>query len=116
MLKDTAFVVGASGYTYEGFTVPSGATQVKLQGHFVATGGSGNDIEAYVLTEDGFANWKAGHSANTFYNSGRVTQDTLNVSLPADAGKYYLLFSNKFSWLTPKGVQTSDMKLTFYGL
>jgi hypothetical protein len=47
-------------------------------------------------------NFQNGHSANTYYNSGRVTAGTLNVQLPAteDASvpvTYYLVLSNKFS-------------------
>jgi hypothetical protein len=94
-------------------TVPADASYVTLQGHFAATGGSGNDVEVYMLPEDGFTNWENIHSATPLYSSGRVTQDTLNVALPPDAGTYYLVFSNKFSLVTPKAVQT-NITLTYY--
>jgi hypothetical protein len=94
-------------------TVPADASYVTLQGHFAATGGSGNDVEVYMLPEDGFTNWENRHSATPLYSSGRVTQDTLNVALPPDAGTYYLVFSNKFSLVTPKAVQT-NITLTYY--
>lgn len=111
-MSDGAFTVPAGAYHYVKFTAPEGVTNVKIQGHFSATGGMGNDVEVWVITEDGFANWQNGHAANTFYNSGRVTQDTLNVSLPG-GGTYYLIFNNKFSFLTPKAVQ-ANMSMTFY--
>jgi len=66
-----------------------------------------------VLTEDGLTNCQNGHSATPLYNSGRVTQDSVNIALPSDAGTYYLVFSNKFSLLTPKAVQT-NITLTYY--
>ncbi|HYM74966.1 MAG TPA: zinc-ribbon domain-containing protein [Candidatus Dormibacteraeota bacterium] len=110
---DKAFTVSAGGtYVYK-FEVLAGAYNVNLKGHFSATGGVGNDIEAYLLTEDDLVNWQNGHTVHALYNSGRVTQETVNVVLPADAGKYCLVFSNKFSFLTPKAVQT-NIALTYY--
>jgi hypothetical protein len=103
--------VSAGGYKSESFTVDPNATQIKLQGHFAATGGTGSDIEVYVMTDDGFT-WKTGHSLSPLYNSGHVTQDTLNVSLPA-GGTYHIIFSNKFSWFSPKAIQLTDAKVTF---
>jgi hypothetical protein len=44
-------------------TVPADASYVTLQGHFAVTGGSGNDVEVYMLPEDGFTNWENRHSA-----------------------------------------------------
>ena len=111
-MSEGAFTVPAGAYHYVKFTAPAGATNVKLQGHFTATGGSGNDIEVWLVTEDGFTNWQNGHAATTFYNSGRVTQDALNASLPG-TGTYYLVFNNKFSFLSPKAVQ-ANMSLSFY--
>lgn len=111
-LGEGAFTVPAGASHYFKFTAPEGATNVRLQGHFTATGGTGNDVEVWLLTEDGFTNWQNGHATNTLYNSGRVTQDSLNVTLPG-AGTYYLVFNNKFSFLTPKAVQ-ANASMTFY--
>ena len=93
--------------------VPAGATSVLLHGNFTASGGLSNDIEVFVMPEDDFVNWQNGHNAKTFYNSGRVTVGTLNVNLPADAGTYYLVFSNKSSLLTQRNVLV-DTALTYY--
>lgn len=103
-LTNGAATVSATGYTWYPFTIPAGATSVAVNGHFTASGGTGNDIECYLLDEDGFANLKNGHPANTYYNSGKVTQATIGAAnLPA--GKYYLVLDNRFSLLTPKAVQ-----------
>ena len=75
--------------------------------------GLSNDIEVFVMPEDDFVNWQNGHPAKTLYNSGRVTVGTLNVNLPADAGTYYLVFSNKSSLLTQRNVLV-DAALTYY--
>ena len=72
-----------------------------------------DDIEVFVMTQDDYVNWQNGHTVNTLYNSGKVTQETLNVTLPTDAGTYCLVFSNKSSWLTPRAVQ-ANVNLTYY--
>lgn len=105
-----AITIPALGSTFVSFTLPDGSSNVRLQGHFAATGGIGNDIEVYLLNEDEFANWENGHVTQTIYNSGRVTQDSPNVNVPTSAGTYYLVFNNKFSLLTPKAVEAN---LTF---
>jgi len=91
--------------------VPSGAKDAVLQGHFTATGGANNDIEVSLMDDDAFVNWQNRHSVTPIYISGRVTQGTLNVSLP-NAGTYYLIFNNRFSVFSPKAVQ-DNVSLTY---
>jgi hypothetical protein len=112
-VSNPALSVNALSFSYFKLDVPSGATSVLLHGNFTASGGTGNDIEVFVLPESDFVNWQNGHAARTFYNSGKVTVGSLNVNLPADAGAYYLVFNNKFSLLTPKFVRV-DAALTYY--
>ena len=108
-----AITVNAATYTYFTLNVPSGANNVRLQGRFSATGGSGNDIEVYLLSDSQYTNWQNGHSTTTFYNSGKVTVNDMNVTLPSDAGTYYLVFNNKFSLFSPKAVE-EHLTLTYY--
>ncbi len=112
-VSNPALAVNALSFSYFKLDVPTGATSVLLHGNFTASGGMGNDIEVFVLPESDFVNWQNGHSAKTFYNSGKVTVATLNVTLPADAGTYYLVFNNKFSLLTQKILRV-DAALTYY--
>jgi hypothetical protein len=93
--------------------VPPGATGVQLQGSFTASGGSGNDVEVYVLPETDFVNWQNRHGAKTYYNSGKVTVGNLNLTLPSDAGSYYLVFDNRFSLLSQKSVRL-NATFTYY--
>src|SRR5215470_712001 len=51
---DKAFTVPAGGINSFIFDVPSGAYNVSIKGHFSATGGTGDDIIALVLTSDDF--------------------------------------------------------------
>ena len=95
-----AFTIDAGKYAWFRFGVPSNGGNVV--GRFRASGGSGNDVEVYILDEDGFENFKNGHRVRTFYNSGRVTVANINVSL--SSGAYYLIFSNTFSGVSNKAV------------
>ena len=65
----------------------------------------GNDIIVYILNDDGFTNFKNGHPATTFYNSGKVTTASIGAALPNTTTSYYLVMDNRFSLLTPKAVQ-----------
>jgi hypothetical protein len=108
-----ALTVAAANSIYYQLPVPATATLVKVQGHFTATGGTGNDIEVYMLNQEQFINWQNGHPTPTYYNSGRVTVGDIDATLPNDAGTYYLIFNNKFSLITPKAVQET-MTMTYF--
>lgn len=101
---DSAFTVSAISSQHYRFEVPPGARDIRVEGHFAATGGTGNDIQVLVLSEDDFVNWQNGHPASAYYDSDKVTQSTITATLPGP-GVYYLVFSNTFSLLTPKAVQ-----------
>jgi hypothetical protein len=79
----------------------------RVSAKFRAQGGSGNDIEVYILDEDGFENWSNGHQTSTYYNSGKVTVGRFNINLAP--GKYFLVMNNKFSMVSNKVVT-----FTFY--
>jgi len=107
---------GISAYSQEvkaekAYTVPAGAYLAfdyafaqpsRMWGRFRAEGGKGNDIEAFVLDDDSFENWKNGHQVKAYYQSGRVTVATYDVTLPK--GNYHFVFSNTFSIVTPKAL------------
>jgi hypothetical protein len=113
VLGEAAFTVNAGTLHSYKVSVPAGAYGVNLKGHFSATGGKGSDIEVFVFNQDGYTNWQNGHQARTFYSSGKVTQDTLNLNLPAQPGYYYVVFSNKFSLISQKAVQ-AHLNVTFF--
>ncbi len=103
-ITNGAAAVPAASYSWYTFVVPQGASTIAVNGHFEATGGTGNDIQCYILDEDGLANFKNGHPATTYFNSGRVTQAKIGAVL-ATPGTYYLVLDNRFSLFTPKAVQ-----------
>jgi hypothetical protein len=88
-------------YVYFGFFVGEGGTRVA--GRFRAQGGGRNDIEVYILDQDGFENWNNNNNARTYYNSMRVTVGTIDVRL--GPGQYYLVFNNQFSTFSNKLIQ-----------
>ncbi len=100
------FTVEARQYRY--FTFATETDGIEVKGRFEAQGGSGNDIEVFLLDRDGFTNWKNGHKVNTWYNSGRVTVANVYAKIPR--GEYYLIFSNTFSLASNK-VVTADVRL-----
>jgi hypothetical protein len=106
-LVDTAFTLNAAQGMHWNFNVPASATDVRVEGTFSASGGARNDVEVYLLSDDEFVNWQNNHTVSTLYNSGRMTQGTLNAALPPGVGTYHLVFSNKFSLLSPKAVRAS---------
>ena len=84
------------------------------EGHFAATGGSGNDIIVSVMSEEGFIKSQNGHGNDALWETeGKVTVDDLDVSLPNGAGVYYLVFNNTFSLLSPKAVQ-QNITLSYF--
>jgi hypothetical protein len=103
---ELAFSVPARGAKQYKFEVRAGASGVSLEGRFAATGGPRNSIEVWVLNDDQFVNWENRHPVTPLYNSEKVTQGTIKVSLPAP-GTYHIVFNNDFSVLTPKAVQAS---------
>src|SRR5205809_967835 len=74
-------------------------TVTTLTGRFSASGGTGNDVEAWVTNEDGLVNFRNRTAFRPWYRSGRSTQDTLQVNLHGP-GVYHLIFDNRFAWLS----------------
>lgn len=102
-ITQQSFTVGAGRYSWFQFAVTG--QNARVIGRFQATGGSGNDIEVFILGQDEFINFQSGHSVNTWFNSGRVTVSNIGIQIPP--GRYYLVFSNTFSMVTPKAVNAS---------
>ena len=117
-LSEKAFTIGAGKYNYFKFTIPPQSSEVHMQGRFEASGGSGNDVEVVILSEDAFTNWQNHHSVSTYYNSGRVTVGTVDARLPSTLGNagesatYYLIFNNAFSVFSNKAV-SADITLHY---
>lgn len=119
-ILDTPFPVSAHNFRYYKFALPEGSVNVSIVGQFAVNSSekkivkskdapqdADNDIEVYVLSEPAFAVWQNGYATSSVYESGRVTQGDMQADLPAGAGIYYLVFSNKFSPKTAKNVNAT---------
>jgi hypothetical protein len=113
-------LVTPHSFRYYKFDLPEGSMNVSIVGQFAsasdkkaahakpATGdGDDNDIEVYVLSEPAFAVWQNGYATSSVYESGRVPKGNMQAELPAGAGVYYLVFSNKFSSKTAKTINST---------
>lgn len=108
-----ALSVAAMHLSFYMLAVPAGAHNVRVQGHFQASGGIGNDIEVLLLKDEQFTNWKNGHTTPTYYYSGKITVGDVQAVLPDGPGAYYLVFNNNFSALTAKAVVFNGT-MTYY--
>jgi hypothetical protein len=112
-VSSRSFTINQLGYTYFKVPVPAKASSVLLHGNFIANGGSDNTIEAFVFSENDYANWQNQRVSSPYYSSGKVTMDPIDAKLPPGGGSYYLVFNNKFSTLNPKTIRV-DAKLSYY--
>ncbi len=120
-ILETPFSVSPHNFRYYKFDLPEGSMNVSIVGQFTASSpekktgnaksatadGDDNDIEVYVLSEPAFAVWQNGYATSSVYESGRVPKGSMQAELPAGAGVYYLVFSNKFSSKTAKTVNAT---------
>jgi hypothetical protein len=105
-IVNSLITVDAGDYEYYQFTVPPGAANVRVQGSFTASGGAGNDIIVLIMDLTEFFNWQNGHQAGAYYDSGELTTSNFDVHLPSGSGTYCLVYSNTFSIMNQKNVNT----------
>lgn len=110
---ERTFSLAPRGFRYYTFSLPAGSSQVALVGEFSAVvEGAGPEsaesaIELLVLSEAAFAIWQKGESTTSVYNSGRVSHANVHAEMPAEAGVYYAVFSNKLSTSAGRKVTAS---------
>jgi ribosomal protein L40E len=123
IILDTPFSVSAHTFRYYKFALPEGSVNVAIVGQFSSSSDgsrskdkdkgrdankdAGDSIEVYVLSEPAFTVWQNGYATSSVYESGRVSQGTVQAEIPAGAGIYYLVFNNKFAPKTAKSVNAS---------
>ena len=104
-------IVSARGYISYKIVVPRDMTEAVVSGNFKVSGGSDSDIAAAIAGEGDYNRWLDGQAAEVnWQTAGRTTGGPIDVHL--GPGTYYLVFSNKFSALSPKYVQL-DVKLNY---
>jgi hypothetical protein len=125
-ILDSSFSVGPHTFRYYKFALPEGSVNVAAVGHFKSAADSqisgnrktqasdkakdtdvDNNVEVYVLTESAFTVWQNGYATGSLYESGKVAEGTVQADIPAGAGIYYLIFSNRAAPKTPKAVHAA---------
>jgi hypothetical protein len=129
-ILDSAFSVGPHTFRYYKFALPEGSVNVAVVGQFKSAAdsaggnrkspsgdrsagdrnkdtGSDNGIQVYVLTDAAFTVWQNGYATSSLYDSGNVAEGNVQADIPAGAGIYYLVFSNKSAPKTPKAVHAA---------
>lgn len=104
LIRETVQVPSSSYKAYTLSLTPGAWRDYTINGHFVASGGSGNDIRILLFDPDNFLNWKNGHEARALHDSGTLTAAEMSMPITAD-GDFFLILDNKFSWMTDKAVQ-----------
>jgi ribosomal protein L40E len=124
----TPFSVSPHTFRYYKFSLPPGSLNVAIIGQFSASSDTNKshsdrknadkdngdkdkdadtNIEVYVMSEAAFTVWQNGYAASSVYESGRVSQGTMEAELPPGAGIYYLVFNNKFAPKAAKNVNAT---------
>ena len=110
-IVDGSFAVAPRAFKNFEINVGQGMANPRVEGTFTASGAR-NDIEVLLLDEHQFSNWQNRHAFKSTYASGRVTADRLRIELPDEPGKYFVIFSNRFSMFANKDV-VADVKLHY---
>jgi hypothetical protein len=95
LITEGSVAIKPHGFASYRVAVPEGAIDVALTGQFDASGRAENDIQVYLLTDAEFVIWQSGYATSPFYDSGKVSQASMQAALPSRPGTYYLIFSNK---------------------
>ena len=132
IILDKPFSVGPHTFRYYKFSLPEGSVNVAIVGQFSAEtetpnpghqqkqkdvkdkdkdkekdNGDDSSIEVFVLTDAAFTVWQNGYATSSIYESGKVPVGTVQAEIPAGAGIYYLVFSNKSSLKASKTVHAT---------
>jgi hypothetical protein len=99
--------LSAGQYVYYGIDLTD-PRPCRLRGRVETVSGGSHDTDVLVLDADGFANFQYGRRFETVWAARRTAAATLNVPLPSP-GKYFLVFSNRFSAFTGKTVHVENV-------
>jgi hypothetical protein len=124
IILDAPFSVGPHTFRYYKFALPEGSVNVAIVGQFTSAADNSragsrrdttkagkddvdNNIEVYILTDSAFTVWQNGYATSALYESGKAAEGNVQADVPAGAGIYYLIFSNKSAPKTAKSVHAS---------
>lgn len=99
--------ISVGAMDHEAYRIAVGESQKDphIVGSFRASGGTGNDIKVFIMTETDYVNWANGHGGSSYYSSGQLTTSSFDVG-PLAPGNYRVVFDNSFSTFSRKNVTT----------
>ena len=110
-IVDGSFIVPPRTFRSFAFAVTKDMEEPRVEGTFLAEGAN-DDIEVLLFEESEFLNWQNRNRFAAAYQSGRVTSQKIRVALPAEPATYHIVFSNRFSIFSNKGVN-ANVQLRF---
>ncbi len=117
IILDSSFTVGPHTFRYYKFALPEGSVNVAVVGQFTSavdsqsgkktSSDSDSTIEVSILTDSAFTVWQNGYATSSLYESGKIVEGMVQADVPAGAGIYYLVFSNKAAPKTAKSIHAN---------
>lgn len=95
------------GGQYMAYSFDLRGWQCAVRGSVAVTAGGSHDVDVYFVDEAGYAGFKQGGEFGSYFSRPRTTAE--NIDLRLAPGQYYLIVSNRFSWVTGKTVQFGSM-------
>lgn len=105
LMDPRSFDLDGGQYVIYGFDLRG--WQCSLRGYVGVSAGGSRDVDLFVVDESGLSNFKQGAEFGAYFNRSRTTGESIDLTLAS--GQYYLIVSNRFSWLTGKTVQMGSM-------
>jgi hypothetical protein len=81
--------------------------ECSLRGYVGVSAGGSRDVDLFLVDDAGLSNFKQSGEFGAYLNRSRTTGENIDVRLAP--GQYYLIVSNRFSWLTGKTVEMGSM-------
>ncbi|MCP8310084.1 MAG: hypothetical protein L6N95_01475 [Candidatus Methylarchaceae archaeon HK01B] len=106
IVADSIFFLDPGGYWAFQFDVPPGVSDIRLIGHFSASG----LIQAWVMDETAFIDWENGYTVKVLEMIEPTTETNIYIQLQA-SGSYCLLLDNTPWVFTSK---TVDVQAKLY--
>lgn len=107
---EDALEIGAGRYQEWKFALPATAQSCKLLGRVRGVAGGNHDVDVLLFTDDDYADWvgsqRDDRAVDPHSTWGSLRVSSVNLDYQLRGGRsFYLVVSNKFSFLTRKVVQ-----------
>lgn len=105
LMEPRSFNLDGGQYVVHSFDLHN--WQCSLRGYVGVSAGGSRDVDIYVVDESGLSSFKQGTEFGAYFSRARTAGEDIDLTLAP--GQYYLIVSNRFSWLTGKTVMMGSM-------